>query len=154
MSAATTTYDNDPLGFIDAIADDYREQTQRLEFEHDVTQELHRQQVRDEARRRHAEQNAEHVDLPPLSRLDAFLAEPDPPVTYRIDQLWPAGGRVVFAAQQKAGKTTSIANVLRALVDGGDLFDQYPTEPVRRVILIDNELSPHTLGTAARIGDI
>ena len=78
-------------------------------------------------------------------RLDEFLAQPDPPVTYRIERLWPADGRVLLAAQYKAGKTTLIGNLLRTLVDGDPFLGRYPVVRPAGVYLIDDELHPNTL---------
>jgi hypothetical protein len=84
--------------------------------------------------------------LPPLTRLDRFLAEPDPDVRYRIDRLWPAHGRVLLAAQYKAGKTTIAGNLLRSLADGDPFLDRYHVDPpAGPVVLIDDELHPATL---------
>lgn len=84
--------------------------------------------------------------LPPLVRLDRFLEQPDPDVRYRIDQLWPAGGRVLFAAQYKAGKTTAVGNVLRSLVDGDPFLGRYEVAPPDGpVVLVDDELHEATL---------
>ena len=89
---------------------------------------------------------ARPVELPAFVRLDRFLAEPDPEVTYRVDRLWPAGGRVLLAAQYKAGKSTVVGNILRSLADGDDLFGTYPvTVPEGRIVLIDDELHRDTL---------
>ena len=117
----------------------------RDSFEQEVAREMARQDVRDEARRRIAARDANGVDLPPLARLDEFLDEPDPDVEYRIDGVWPAGGRVVFSAAQKAGKTTTISNVLRSLADSEDFLGRFRSEPVRRAILIDDELDENML---------
>jgi transcription termination factor Rho len=76
--------------------------------------------------------------LPPLIRLDEFLATPDEDITYRVDQLWPVGGRVVLAAAWKAGKTTLLGNLIRALVDNQPFLGRYivqtrrPCRPHRR----------------------
>lgn len=117
----------------------------RDSFEQEVAREMARQDVREEARRRIAARDANGVDLPPLARLDQFLDEPDPDVEYRIDGVWPAGGRVVFSAAQKAGKTTTISNVLRSLADSEDFLGRFRSEPVRRAILIDDELDENML---------
>lgn len=102
-------------------------------------------QITDEARRRiRAEERAKHP-RPHLVRLDEFLARPYDDPTYRIAEVWPTGGRVVLSAQFKAGKTTVVGNVLRALVDGLDLFDRFAVAPGARVALIDDELDPRTL---------
>jgi hypothetical protein len=84
--------------------------------------------------------------VPEFLRLDAFLAQPDPEVTYRVDRLWPAGGRVLWSAQFKAGKTTGVANVLRSLVDLDPFLDTYDVHaPDGRVVLLDDELHVGTL---------
>lgn len=83
--------------------------------------------------------------LAPLTRLDAFLDVPDEDVTYRIEHLWPSGGRVILAAQHKAGKTTTVGNLIRALADGTPFLDTYPVQQVKRVVLIDNELDERML---------
>lgn len=114
-------------------------------WEADVALALHRLQVQEEARKRHAARNASVVEIPPLTRLDQFLAEPDPEVAYRIDQVWPLGGRVVFSAQQKAGKTTTISNVLRSLADGDSFLGQFQPEQAMRLVLIDDELDARML---------
>jgi hypothetical protein len=84
-------------------------------------------------------------DLPPLVRLDEFLATPDDDFSYRVDRLWPAGGRVILAAAWKAGKTTLLGNLIRSLVDGQPFLRSYEVQPARRVILIDDELDQRTL---------
>jgi hypothetical protein len=85
-------------------------------------------------------------ELPPLVRLDRFLEQPDPDVRYRIDQLWPAAGRVLFAAQYKAGKTTAVGNLLRSLVDGDPFLGRYEVDPpAGPVVLVDDELHESTL---------
>ncbi len=52
-------------------------------------------------------------------RLGALLAEPDEVVPYRVDGLWPVQGKVLMVAPAKAGKTTTVMNLVRALVDAG-----------------------------------
>jgi AAA domain len=81
-------------------------------------------------------------------RLDALLAEPDEPAAYRIDRLWPAGGRVILSAQRKAGKTTSMANLLRSLADGAPFLGCYQVTPLpddATVFAIDTEMSRRML---------
>lgn len=88
---------------------------------------------------------AEALDLPPLSNLAEFLAEPDPEVTYRIEGLWPSGGRVLFSAAHKTGKSTTVSNVLRSLADGDDFLGRFSTEQASRIVLLDDELDPRML---------
>lgn len=116
------------------------------EFEKAVDAEVRRIRVREAA---HALVAAEHArDQPPLPAvrpLRGFLAEPDPPVAYRVHGAWPAGGRIVFSAQNKAGKTTVVGNLLRSLADGEPLLGAWPTVPAGRVVLLDNELDERML---------
>jgi hypothetical protein len=77
--------------------------------------------------------------------LKEFLAVPDEDAVYRITDLLPVGGRALLAAQQKAGKTSMVANLIRTLADGGSFLDAFPVEPVERLTLIDNELDERML---------
>lgn len=83
---------------------------------------------------------------PDFVLLDDFLAIEDEPTQWRIDGLWPVGGRVVAAAQFKAGKTTMRDNVVRALVDKEQFLGKFDvTPPEGRVVIIDNELDERML---------
>lgn len=63
-----------------------------------------------------------------------------------MDGVWPVGGRVVLAAQYKAGKTTLRNNLLRSLVDGDHFLDEFRVEAFEgTVVLIDNELDERML---------
>ncbi len=86
------------------------------------------------------------VELPAIVRLDEFLDQPDRDVDYRIDGLWPADGRVLMAAQYKAGKTTAIGNLLRSWVDLEPFLGRYHVSPPDGgIVLLDDELHPDTL---------
>ena len=85
--------------------------------------------------------NAAQVQMPEPLSLRELLDESDEPVRWRIETLWPEGGRVILSAQQKSGKTTFVGNVLRSLADGDPFLGKYATEPVQRVTVIDNELN-------------
>jgi hypothetical protein len=78
-------------------------------------------------------------------RLDRFTAAADDTAQWRVEELWPAGGRVLLAAQYKAGKTTLIGNLIRSLVDDELFLDRFGVEPAQRVVLIDDELDERTL---------
>jgi hypothetical protein len=100
---------------------------------------------REANRRLDAEEHPPLV-LPPVKSLTELLAEPDPPVRYRIDQLAPADGRIILSAQWKAGKTIVVGNLLRSLVDGDPFLGHFTvTSPASRVVLIDDELSERTV---------
>lgn len=78
----------------------------------------------------------------PLVSLSALLAEPDEPVQYRIDGLLPVGGRVVLAAQYKAGKTTMRDNLVRSLADGAPFLDHFTVaRPAGSIVVLDDEMS-------------
>jgi hypothetical protein len=69
---------------------------------------------------------------------------PDEITRYRIDTLWPIGGRIMLAAQYKAGKTTLTGNVMRSLCDGVWFLDQFRAEQAF-VTLIDFEMDKRTV---------
>ncbi|MDJ0027476.1 AAA family ATPase [Gordonia alkanivorans] len=115
-------------------------------FESGVAFELEKLRIREEARTRLRREQAASITMPPRISLTDFLAQPDPPIAYRIDRLHPVGGRSLLAAQKKAGKTTFIGNLMRCLVDGGDFLGRFTVNPLHgRVALIDNELHETTL---------
>lgn len=79
--------------------------------------------------------------------LDQFLQQPDLPTHYRVDQLWPAEGRVLLVAAAKTGKTTMVGrNLIPALLDGGFFLGRFETPATTRNILYLNmEVSENTL---------
>lgn len=88
-------------------------------------------------------------DAPPLAGLNLgqFLAQPDEDTRYRVNQLWPAEGRVMLAAAAKSGKTTMVAaNLIPSLVDGRQFLGRYDVAPVQgRVVLFNMEVGDGTL---------
>jgi hypothetical protein len=84
-----------------------------------------------EAKRRLDDEENPPPALPPVRSLDALLAQPPPPIRYRVDQLAPAGGRVILSAQWKAGKTTLVGNLIRALADDTPFFAGSPSTTPR-----------------------
>lgn len=84
--------------------------------------------VREEARKQYERAQAKQVveairasertvELPGVLTLTDLLARPEEGPQWRISGLLPAGGRVVMAAARKAGKTTTVVNLVRALAD-------------------------------------
>jgi hypothetical protein len=135
-------YDEDGRAIFNAD-DDYEA---RLDFLREVEEEAGRQRVRRAARDLLAAEDAATVTIPRPVRLTEFLAIPDEPSAYRVDQVWPVGGRVVLSSQWKAGKTTIVGNLIRALVDGDPFLGTYEVTPAAgRVVLIDDELDERTL---------
>ncbi|WP_423131117.1 AAA family ATPase [Gordonia malaquae] len=103
-----------------------------------------RRQIDTRARSLAAQREAAVVPPTPTNLAD-LLAQPDNEAAYRVGELWPTGGRVLLAAQFKAGKSTLVGNVLRSLVDGDKFLDRFDAVPVGRVALIDTELDTRTL---------
>lgn len=101
--------------------------------------EAERQRIREGARRINAARDCAVAPPAPVSLAD-LLGQPDDEQTYRIADLWPTAGRVLLAAPYKAGKSTLVGNVVRALVDGGQFLDRFNVTTVRKVALIDTEL--------------
>lgn len=112
-----------------------------------VTRRAYEYRVNDEARALWTRQRAAIAGQrrPELTNLVDMLEVPDEDAHYRITDLLPVGGRALLAAQYKAGKTSMIANLLRALVDGHDFLGRLHVEPVQRVVLIDTELDERML---------
>ena len=108
--------------------------------------ELDKLRVRAEARRRLDVENRPPLQFPDIKRLDELLAEPDTEQQYRIDQVAPADARIMLNAQWKAGKTTIVGNLIRALVDDEPFLGRFAVRiPAQHVVLIDDELSEDTL---------
>ncbi|WP_240619060.1 AAA family ATPase [Mycobacterium intracellulare] len=86
------------------------------------------------------------IEYPPVRPLTAFLAQPCPPTRWRIDQVAPIEARIIASAQYKAGKTTMRDNAVRSLVDREPFLGRFTiTQPAGALVLIDNELSEHTV---------
>jgi hypothetical protein len=115
-------------------------------FAEEVEREARKIRVRDAAQRKIRKENdRDYGNLNPIPLAD-FLAVEDEPVSYRIDRLWRRNGRVVLAAQAKAGKTTLTGNAMRSLLDGDPFLGKYQTEPTRGgVILLDFEMDDATI---------
>ncbi len=112
------------------------------DYEDEVQYHLRQIRAKDEAKRRYEEQNRAEVGLPPVRNLTALLAEPDTETAYRINDVAPAGGRVMLAAQAKSGKTTLTGNLVRSLGDGDPFLGRFCVNGhARRVVVIDTELS-------------
>jgi hypothetical protein len=63
---------------------------------------------------------------PPAWSLGALLAEPEQPIMWTVERLLPTGSNVVINAQFKAGKTTLLINLIRALADGKPFLGDFP----------------------------
>lgn len=113
----------------------------------DIEREAYRLRILEEAKKVAArEQVAALVGqiAPPVSLAD-FLSVEDPPITWVMEGLQPVGTRALLAAQAKAGKTTLVSNLIKALADGGaflgDIFNHFDGT----ITLIDDELDDRML---------
>jgi hypothetical protein len=113
--------------------------------EQEIARRLNDRRLREEVEQRFRREQLADLKRPRVFSLDQFLARPATDPTYRIGDVWPTGGRVVLSAQFKAGKSTVVGNVIRALADGTPLFDRFAVRPGARVLLIDDELDDRTL---------
>lgn len=73
-------------------------------------------------------------------RLDAFLKEPPSGLAYDIAGLLPGGGNFTLCAPKKAGKTTTMGEVIRSFTDGEPFLGRFPANP-GRVAIWDYEMS-------------
>jgi hypothetical protein len=107
--------------------------------EEKVREELARLDIRQEARARLGSAAWE----PPPSTLDLSdeLAIPDPEIRWAVEELLPAGGNAVLAAQYKAGKTTLTINLVKALADGLPFLGFPTTMGEGRVAVLNGEMS-------------
>lgn len=112
-------------------------------YEREVAKEATRLKVAAEARRLVAQ--GETPDLPEwLPSMRAELALPPEPIDWAIEGLLPAGGNAVLTAGFKAGKTTTMLNLVKALVDGEPFLGQF-TARRARVGLFNYEVSARQL---------
>jgi hypothetical protein len=103
---------------------------------------MERERARHEALRRLDAELRGPVAPPALLTLRERLARPRPVATWRIHGWQPAGSRVMFAAQFKAGKTTLFGNYIRSLVDGDPFLGRDAVVPISGVFVhFDFEMS-------------
>lgn len=111
-----------------------------------VAEELQRMRIRrDAAHLLRAEERpqAEKAEWLPLGDL---LAMPPAETTWRIDGWMPTDARIVMAAQRKAGKTTTVGNLIRSLIDGDAWLGTADVNPISgTVVLLDFEMSQSKL---------
>lgn len=129
----------------DASTDADTEYEQLAQRTRRVNTEADNLRIRDEARRLLNREKQALRPAPLLVNLADFLTEQDNDPTYRIDKLWPTGGRILIPAQFKAGKTTLVGNLVRSLADGTPFLDTFGVRPANNIILIDDELDTRVL---------
>jgi hypothetical protein len=88
-----------------------------------------------EARRLAEQALAPDPPAPGAITLDQFLQQPDTPARWRVEGLWPCGGRVLVPAAAKTGKTTLVVrNLLTSLVTGAPFLGRFTTTPTERAV--------------------
>jgi hypothetical protein len=81
-----------------------------------------------------------------LRNLTELLARQYDDPDYLIDELAPSGGKVLVAAQGKAGKTTLLINLIRCLADGDVFLGRFGIRAgSQRIVVVDDELSDRQL---------
>ncbi len=94
---------------------------------------LVRERATVEARRKIADEVADAAwaepDLGP-TRLDNLLATPPRPKQWTIDGLHRTGSNRLLTAQFKTGKTTTVLNEIRSLVDGYPLYERFDVNKI------------------------
>ncbi len=129
--------------------DEYEKDRQAAEAKRDVDRQINlaefeeyrRQRGRQRAQERIQREDSAQLDLPRPLTLRALLDKNPDPITYRVQDLWPLGGRVVLAAKRKSGKTTLVGNLVRSLVDGTPFLGQFEVQRAGVVGVIDLEMS-------------
>ncbi|MGX1598519.1 AAA family ATPase [Dietzia maris] len=84
-------------------------------------------------------------EMPRPVTLAEMLAQPDEDVQYRVDRLLPVGGHAILVSAYKAGKTTTVGNIVRSLVDGDKFLGKYDVATVGKVAVVDDEMDERTL---------
>jgi hypothetical protein len=107
-----------------------------------IDQKVWEMEIRDEAKQAYLAKRFADTPLPDILSLGNFLALKHDQPKFTINYLWPANGRVVLNAQQKGGKTTMVQNLIKSLADGDRFLGSFDVPEQKRVILIDNEMSP------------
>lgn len=127
------------------------EQTKAEQRQHKIDQltdeEILKQTARDTARKHINNLNAANrYQLPHYApTLTAELAKPDEPIFYIIDQLWPTGANISLTATYKAGKTSTINNIVKALTDNQPLFNHFHTHHTGRIGIWNYEVSANQI---------
>lgn len=109
----------------------------------EVAEQMRRQKAASEARRLLAAET--RLEVPSGMSLQNLLTVQFPEDEWIIKDLMPRDGTVLLSAKAKAGKTTLVTNLVKALVDGGDFLGTFPVVDTGRTLLIDTEMSERRL---------
>jgi len=108
-----------------------------------IIEETLKQTARDTARKQISDANAStRYTLPTYATtLTQELQKPDEAIRYIIDQLWPVGANISLTAGYKSGKTSTINNIVKSLVDDLPLFGHFKTAHEGRIGIWNYEVS-------------
>jgi hypothetical protein len=136
-----------PKGEAGDLPADYVEIIELSPYDRAVRSKFVDLRINDDAKQMLATMKAGQAPAMDGRSLTDFLAEIEDIEKYRVENMWPAQGRVLLAAQAKAGKTTMVAaNLLPCLVDGGDFLGRYQVEKIaRRVVYLNMEVGTRTM---------
>jgi hypothetical protein len=115
------------------------------EFQEAIDAALFAGRARREAKKLLAAEECPVQEPPDIENLKELFGQPREPTQFRIQNWFPCDGRVVIAAQAKAGKSTLTHNLIRSLVDGDRFLGRWKANPVAgTVAVLDFELSKAT----------
>lgn len=111
-----------------------------------IQHRLHVLRINREAQRRLDAENRPALTLPPVQPFADWINRPISPIGYRIDKLAPVNARNLLAAQFKAGKTSLVGNLARALADHELFLNHFAVNiPAEHLVVIDDELDEDML---------
>lgn len=112
-----------------------------------IDEERIKQTARDTVRKEITENNAANrYALPTYTHnLTKELQQPDEQIHYIIDRLWPNGANISLTATFKAGKTSTINNVIKSLVDQLPLFGEFSINHEGRIAFLNYEVAPNQM---------
>ena len=146
-----TDHINAGLTIDDLIDADQRikEETQRRReqrIQQLTEEEIEKQTARNEAKRHITDTNAANrYQLPQSRNLTEELQTPDETTPFIIDGLWPQGANISLTASYKAGKTSTINNIIKTLADNQPLFGHYNCQHQGNIAYWNYEVSPNQI---------
>lgn len=146
------TMEQAPFGYVDehdTYHDTQAEQAAQDTFDASVREERRKLLIRQEAKRQLAAANSNVHALPGMATLTDLMARPRPPIKWRVENMWPKGGRVNLVAAAKSGKTTMLSNLVRSLIDGDRFLGAFDADRIDHdgpaVVIFDFEMTEHQI---------
>ena len=126
---------------------DAKNEHQQKQLQKAIDDERIKQTARDTIRKEITETNAAHrYQLPTYTQtLTDELQQPDEQTHYIINQLWPTGANISLTATYKAGKSSTILNVIKSLTDHTPLFEHFQTNHQGRIAYLNYEVAANQM---------